>query len=199
MAKGKDTGSSLGVGALSTRMGWVGVVCSGEGVRALSLPRPSLDEAIEDCLVKAGQVLSEGERNLMVQIVERGAFVPEVDGQVAQKMEAWLATLAEELTRFYDGEETHFDVPLDWAVVSAWPRQVLEEVGKIPWGETRSYGWVAARLGNSKGARAVGAALSNNPFPPIVPCHRIIRADSSLGGFGGGMQMKRTLLEREVH
>ena len=67
----------------------------------------------------------------------------------------------------------------------------------IPHGETRSYGWVAKQIGKPKASRAVGAACGANPVPVIVPCHRVIAGDGSLGGFGGGLPMKRRLLRSE--
>jgi len=68
----------------------------------------------------------------------------------------------------------------------------------IPYGETRSYLWVAVQIGKPGAARAVGQALGRNPLPVIVPCHRVIAADGGLGGFTGGLEMKRRLLELET-
>jgi O-6-methylguanine DNA methyltransferase len=68
---------------------------------------------------------------------------------------------------------------------------------KIPRGETRSYGWVAQQVGKPRASRAVGAACGANPVPVIIPCHRVIAGDGSIGGFGGGLPMKRRLLALE--
>ena len=68
---------------------------------------------------------------------------------------------------------------------------------RIPRGQTRSYGWVAQRIGKPRAVRAVGAACGANPVPVIIPCHRVIASDGSLGGFGGGLPMKRRLLALE--
>ncbi len=76
--------------------------------------------------------------------------------------------------------------------------RVYAVVRRIPKGETRSYRWVAQRLGNADLARAVGGALSSNPYAPEVPCHRVIRSDGSLGGFMGGLARKRALLSQEA-
>ena len=70
-------------------------------------------------------------------------------------------------------------------------------VRTIPYGETRSYGWVASHLGLPKAARAVGQALGRNPLPIIIPCHRVISSDGGLGGFGGGLGLKESLLRLE--
>jgi methylated-DNA-[protein]-cysteine S-methyltransferase len=74
---------------------------------------------------------------------------------------------------------------------------VYAAVLDIPLGETRSYGWVAERIGRPRAARAVGNALRKNPNAPFVPCHRVIASDGSLGGYSGGLTRKRALLERE--
>lgn len=79
-------------------------------------------------------------------------------------------------------------------------KKVYRVVLTIPFGETRSYGWVAERVGSPGAVRAVGGALGKNPFVPLVPCRRVIRADGSLGGYVNGEQAKRELLnnEREI-
>ena len=80
---------------------------------------------------------------------------------------------------------------------TAFEQRVYAVVARIPRGEVRSYQWVARRLGNPGLARAVGQALRRNPWPDRVPCHRVIRADGSLGGYAWGLAKKRRLLERE--
>ncbi|GAI87660.1 unnamed protein product, partial [marine sediment metagenome] len=73
-----------------------------------------------------------------------------------------------------------------------------EETRLIPYGETRSYAWVAKQVGKPKAARAVGQAMGSNPLPIIIPCHRVITSNGKLGGFGGGLEMKRQLLSLEA-
>jgi len=82
--------------------------------------------------------------------------------------------------------------------VSPFTRQVLKEVAAIPYGETLSYGQIAARVGRPKAARAVGRAVGSNPLPVVIPCHRVLGADGSLTGFGSGLATKRALLELEA-
>ena len=82
-------------------------------------------------------------------------------------------------------------------VPTRFEERVYAIVRKIPKGQTRSYRWVAERLGNSGLARAVGNALNRNPYAPRVPCHRVVKSDGSLGGYAGGPTKKRRLLERE--
>ncbi|HCJ67743.1 MAG TPA: cysteine methyltransferase, partial [Elusimicrobia bacterium] len=76
-------------------------------------------------------------------------------------------------------------------------QKVWKVVAQIPKGEVRSYSWVAKKVGSAKAARAVGQALKNNPFPVIIPCHRVIRKDGSLGGYSQGLKKKTLLLKIE--
>ncbi len=84
-----------------------------------------------------------------------------------------------------------------WAQLTRFQQQVYRVVCRIPRGETRSYRWVAQQISSPAAARAVGNALNRNPFAPLVPCHRVVRSDGSLGGFAGGPSKKRRLLEAE--
>src|SRR3989344_8452173 len=77
--------------------------------------------------------------------------------------------------------------------------KVLEATMAIPLGETRSYQWVARRIGSPKAARAVGQALRRNPYPVVIPCHRVIRADGSLGGYAGGSGGRKAVLLKKEH
>ena len=80
---------------------------------------------------------------------------------------------------------------------SAFQRSVWSAVRSIPWGQTRSYVWVARRVGRPGAYRAVGNALKSNPWPLLIPCHRVVKSDGSLGGFGSGLHWKRFLLDLE--
>ena len=96
------------------------------------------------------------------------------------------------------GEPVGF--PLDLVALDSCPpfqQAVLRAAARIPRGQVRTYGEIAAQLGKPGAARAVGNALANNPFPLVVPCHRVVRAGGHLGGFGGGSAMKRALLALE--
>jgi methylated-DNA-[protein]-cysteine S-methyltransferase len=96
------------------------------------------------------------------------------------------------------GKNPDFDLGLlDWSVTSFFQKSVLYAESKIPRGMVSAYGQIAKRLGTPRAARAVGTALARNPFPLIIPCHRAIRVDRSLGGYAGGLPMKRRLLEIE--
>lgn len=91
-------------------------------------------------------------------------------------------------------EESVAAVPVDWNRVRGFPRVVLKELANVPYGETITYGELAARARRGKAARAVGAAMARNPWPVIIPCHRVVGAGGKMVGFGKGIEAKRTLL-----
>jgi len=101
------------------------------------------------------------------------------------------------LTRYFNGEKVDFDIPCDLTSMKAFTRRVLTEIRKIPYGKLTHYGSVAKGLGYANAARAVGQALKRNPIPIVIPCHRIIRGDGSLGGFDMGLDIKMMLLSLE--
>jgi methylated-DNA-[protein]-cysteine S-methyltransferase len=101
-----------------------------------------------------------------------------------------------QLRAYFAGELTEFDVPLNLQG-SPFERKVWSMLCKIPYGKTVSYGHIAGKIGQPKAFRAVGLANGKNPIPIIVPCHRVIGSNGSLTGFGGGLPLKRWLLERE--
>ncbi len=109
---------------------------------------------------------------------------------------ALLAAVRRELTEYFDGTRTTFDLPLD-GTGSTFERRVWDLLRTIPYGATTSYGALARRLGDPRATRAVGAANGKNPIPIIVPCHRVLGARGELTGFGGGLDRKRWLLEHE--
>lgn len=107
-----------------------------------------------------------------------------------------LAKAVHQLEEYLGGKRKSFDLPLD-AAGTEFQQRVWKELEKIPYGETRSYADVARTLKNGKASRAVGAANGKNPLSIIVPCHRVIAADGSLGGYAGGLEIKSKLLELE--
>jgi methylated-DNA-[protein]-cysteine S-methyltransferase len=107
-----------------------------------------------------------------------------------------LGAVRQQLSAYFAGKLRKFEVSL--AVEgSAFQKQVWQALLDIPFGETESYGQLARRIGNEKASRAVGLANGRNPISIIVPCHRVIGADGSLTGYGGGMERKKWLLEHE--
>jgi methylated-DNA-[protein]-cysteine S-methyltransferase len=108
-----------------------------------------------------------------------------------------LACARDQLTEYFAGQRRSFDLPLD-ATGTPFQHQVWAQLRKIPFGTTTSYGDLARRIGDPGKARAVGAANGRNPISIVVPCHRVIGADGSLTGFGGGIERKRWLLAHEA-
>jgi methylated-DNA-[protein]-cysteine S-methyltransferase len=107
-----------------------------------------------------------------------------------------LARARQQLTEYFAGTRTAFDLPLE-ALGSAFEHRVWNALRTIPYGTTLSYSELARRLGDVNVTRAVGAANGKNPIPIIVPCHRVVGANGELTGFGGGLDRKRWLLEHE--
>lgn len=105
---------------------------------------------------------------------------------------------ARQLAGYLEGERRAFELPLSPDRLPPFRRRVLEELTRIPYGETASYGEIAARCGRPGAARAVGNAVGRNPLPLVLPCHRVIRSDGSPGGYSGGTARKRALLRLEV-
>jgi methylated-DNA-[protein]-cysteine S-methyltransferase len=102
------------------------------------------------------------------------------------------------IIKMFAGEESGFSLSgLNLSRLTNFSAKVLRHAYKIPRGKVTTYSGLAAKLGQPRAARAVGMALANNPFPIVIPCHRVVRADGSLGGFGGGLKMKKELLNRE--
>jgi methylated-DNA-[protein]-cysteine S-methyltransferase len=102
-----------------------------------------------------------------------------------------------ELDEYFSGRRRAFELPIDWTLVAPFGRRVLRVTSQIPYGGVLSYAEVAADAGSPRGFRAAGNALGANPMPIVVPCHRVLRSGGSLGGYGGGLERKRWLLELE--
>ena len=116
---------------------------------------------------------------------------------------AWEASMlenkdvVEQLEGYFSGAASRFELPLD-PEGTPFQRGVWKELLRIPYGQTRSYGQIAKAIGQPRAARAVGLANNQNPIAIVVPCHRVIGADGSLTGYGGGMGRKRWLLQHEA-
>ena len=102
-----------------------------------------------------------------------------------------------ELHEYFEGRRTEFDLPLDIVRVADFNRVVLDELALVPYGQVTTYGTLATKVGHPRAARAVGVVMNRNPIPIVLPCHRVIGANGSLTGYGGGLDRKRTLLELE--
>lgn len=155
---------------LDTRLGPIGIAYREQGIVSLQLPRSTIEQTWRD-IEKA---FPDGVRR---------SDVPEA--------------IRHELCAYAEGKCKEFDLPVDLSGARPFQRAVLTAISKIPFGETRSYAWVARAIGKPGAARAVGQALHTNPIPIIIPCHRVVASDGSLGGYGGGLPMKKKLLRLE--
>lgn len=155
-----------------SRWGWMGITETGKGIDCIALPQTSKQRAIA--------VLREQAPDALVMEPS-----PQLD--IAQT----------QLLDYIAGTRRIFDVPLDLSRGTAFQRQVWRALLRVPYGKLRSYQWVASRVGGRQYARAVGNAVGANPLPIIVPCHRIVAHDATLGGFSGGLPTKRKLLTLE--
>jgi methylated-DNA-[protein]-cysteine S-methyltransferase len=133
-----------------------------------------------------------------------GAVLPSGPGMP----DAWQATLetaTRQLDEYLQGQRTRFDVPVDLGGLSPWDRRVLDAVRLLPYGEVTTYAGLARAIGRPGAARAVGGSLGRNPVPVVIPCHRIVASDGTLGGYGGRgngaraqlLAVKRSLLALE--
>lgn len=130
-----------------------------------------------------------------VRLPNRGPFATpraSMPSEAAEGMDAARSQLLE----YFEGGRRRFDLRLD-ARGTEFERTIWERLRTIPYGATTSYGAIAAELGLINGARAVGRANGANPIPIVIPCHRVIGSDGELTGFGGGLPLKRALLEFE--
>ncbi len=155
----------------NTDIGWIGILSSAKGLLGTTLPQPSIDEV----------------RQLLDDSISYATWSPHL-----------FKDLMERLKVYFSGHRTTFPDKLDLSRATHFQREVWEITRLIPYGETRSYAWVAEQIKKPQAVRAVGQALGKNPLPIIVPCHRVVASDGKLGGFGGGVEMKRSLLSLET-
>ena len=143
-----------------------------------------------------GRLLLAGTDALSLIAFSRGpkSTAPKADWESSDA--PFLRRAAAQIDEYFQGTRREFDLDLQPAG-TPFQLQVLDALATIPYGETRSYGEVAAQIGKPRAVRAVGAANGRNPLPIVLPCHRVIGADGSLTGFGGGLETKRYLLDLE--
>ncbi len=152
--------------------GWMGIAESPKGIQAIVLPKRS-KRAVE---------------------FDLGA---QSNGPVQQGVSVRLEAARRQLLDYLAGRRNTFDVPIDLSQGTSFQRKVWRTLQRVPYGKLRSYQWIALRVGGRRYARAVGNAVGANPLPIVVPCHRIVAHDASLGGFSGGLSVKRKLLSLE--
>ena len=158
-----------------TRLGWMAVAGSGRGIAGVQLPAGEPETFLDSLCAK-----------IRVAPPQMREVRPQAFG-----------TLPERLTAFMHGESVVFEDELDRSSWTDFRARVWNVTRLIPYGETRSYSWVAAGAGQPAARRAAGQALHHNPVPILVPCHRVIGAGGELTGFGSGLELKRLLLSLE--
>jgi methylated-DNA-[protein]-cysteine S-methyltransferase len=158
-----------------TALGWMAVARTEAGIARMVLPRKSRDATFEKLVAGRGRI-AEALRER-----DAAAFEP----------------LTSRLKRFMEGSVVEFPDEVDRSGWTSFSARVWDATRQIPYGHTWTYGQVAAAIGQPRACRAVGQALHRNPVPIIVPCHRVIGADSSLTGFGSGLELKQALLQLE--
>ncbi len=147
--------------------------------------------------------LASTERGLVrVAFPEEGteAVLEELAARVSPRIleaPAQLDPVRRELEQYFSGSRRRFDLDVDLSLAAPFARRVLGAAAKIPYGGVGSYALVAGEAGSPRGSRAAGNALGSNPVPIVVPCHRVLRAGGALGGYAGGPERKRWLLELE--
>jgi methylated-DNA-[protein]-cysteine S-methyltransferase len=161
--------SEISVTTCQTAWGWEGIAWSARGLVALTLPQPT--EAVALSRLPACS-----------------------DSPPAPPLGLDISALADKLRRYFEGEAVAFDEPLDPSIGTDFQRRVWAITRAIPRGQTRSYGEIARQAGSPGAARAVGQATARNPWPVLVPCHRVVGHDGRLTGFGGGLDMKHRML-----
>ncbi len=129
--------------------------------------------------------------------VSKVSFVTDAEGWSKVPLSPVMVKLTNELDAYFAGAQLCFSTPIDVTAGSLFCQTVWHALQKVGYGETISYGGLARFLGSPKAARAVGSAVGRNPVPIIVPCHRVVRSNGSLGGYGPGIEFKIKLLELE--
>jgi methylated-DNA-[protein]-cysteine S-methyltransferase len=170
----KEQESAVATTLVETAIGWVGLAWSARGLVGTTLPKATEAEAASRLPVDSEQ-----------------------DPEVVAGLD--VAELASKMRRYFEGEAVAFEEPLDPSIGTEFQRQVWAITRAIPRGQTRTYGQVARLAGRPVGAaRAVGQAMARNPWPVVVPCHRVVGHDGRLTGFGGGTTMKQEMLNMEA-
>jgi methylated-DNA-[protein]-cysteine S-methyltransferase len=155
-----------------TRWGWMGVSETTKGIDAVVLPKASRQAVLSELGLPSAELLE-------------GRTSPRLREAQAQ------------LTGYLAGTRRSFDLSLDLSRGTSFQQKVWRTLRRVSYGRLRSYQWVAVRVGGRQYARAVGNAVGANPMPIMIPCHRIVAQDTSLGGFSGGLPTKRKLLTLE--
>jgi methylated-DNA-[protein]-cysteine S-methyltransferase len=155
-----------------TPFGWGGIVGGAAGLQKIYLPEPDRSALLE-------------------------RMAAQFPGMACE--ETAFKKTVRELQKYFNGEVPCFDCLLDLAPATRFQKKVWQAASAIAYGQIRTYGWLARAIGSPRAMRAVGTALGRNPFPIVIPCHRVIREDGGMGGFSAvrGIELKKTLLRLE--
>lgn len=164
-----ESASPICLCSIETILGWIAVAYSAKGIIALDFPRTSRQASLREL---------------------RREFTDAVIQNVPTQVE-------KELREYAQGRCRQFRVAIDWTSIKPFQRSVLQAAFSIPFGETRTYAWIAQKIGKPRAVRAVGHALGTNPIPIVLPCHRVIGSDGDLHGYRGGLKLKARLLKLE--
>lgn len=143
-----------------------------------------------------GRLVLIGSDSILEQLLFPNEVEEKLNDRNLQYDPAAFKHVIQQLDEYFSGTRQQFSLEIA-PKGTEFQQRVWQELRNIPYGQTLSYGEVAARIGNPKGSRAVGMANNKNPIPIIVPCHRVIGKDGSLKGFGGGLEIKQQLLDLE--
>jgi methylated-DNA-[protein]-cysteine S-methyltransferase len=156
--------------AFNTAAGWLAAVASSKGLVKITLPQGTKQQSLD----------------LLDIAKDDASLSPDR-----------FADLAQRFRDYFEGKKISFPDRLDISSATPFQRDVWQAARLIPYGETKSYGWVAENINKHGAARAVGQALGKNPLPIIIPCHRVIGSNGNLTGFSGGLEVKNRLLRLE--
>jgi methylated-DNA-[protein]-cysteine S-methyltransferase len=178
---------------------------------------PDLDRRFREAAADAGlldvayDVVDSPIGPLLVAVTERGVCRISFDPEPEQEAEGLARAFGtrvlrarrpvdharRELSEYFEGARHAFDVPADLRIEAPFRRRVLAELARVPYGRTTTYGTLARQAGRPQAARAVGTVMNRNPIPIMLPCHRVVGANGSLVGYGGGLDRKEALLRLE--
>ena len=156
----------------STALGWIGALSSSQGIIKTTFPLKSQELALESLNLEKTKVVN--------------SKIP---------FEAIIKFYVD----YFSGHNTFFSGKFDFTNATVFQQTVWKATCRIPYGKTRSYRWIALNIDKPFSYRAVGNALNKNPLPIIIPCHRVINSNGQLGGYGGGIDIKKQLLNLEIH
>jgi methylated-DNA-[protein]-cysteine S-methyltransferase len=195
-------------GALRSRLGPPADAESVDGLLAALAERAAEEDLLDVAYASAdsplGRLLLAATPAGVLRVGFQTEGQEQVLGELARRVSprvlrspALLDEACRQLTDYFEGRRRRFELPLDWRLSAGFRRRVLAATSQVAYGETRTYREVATAAGSPNAVRAAGSALARNPLPIIVPCHRVVRSDGALGGYRGGGDAKRMLLERE--